>query len=130
MAFLIFGSASLFFPYGGTPRSIDLVLSPTMLLVWSIMLLVGSMLTLIGIAWRGRFITALGIERVGLILHSAACFVYTIALVVHWDQHNGAIVVTSFIAAIAVANLWRIVQVTQSMRRIVALTTQLEEEGE
>ena len=130
MAMLVVGSISTLFPYGGVPRTIDTVLDPIMLRVWSIMLLVGSVLTLVGIAWRGRYITALGVERVGLILHTCACLVYTVALMAHWDQHNGAIVLTTFIAAIAVANLWRIRQIGKSIRRMVALSVLTAEEGE
>ena len=130
MAFLVIGSISLFIPYGGTPRSVDLVLDRPMLVLWSTMMLVGSVLTLVGIAWRGRLVTALGVERVGLILHCSACMVYVIALVTHWDLHNGAIFVTSFVLAIGVAHLWRIVQISRTIRRIVAITVVLEEEGE
>ena len=130
MAFLVVGSISTLTPYGGSPRSIDTVLSSGLLMVWSIMFLGGSVLTLVGIAWRGRYITALGIERVGLILHTGACLIYTVALVTNWGQRNGAFMVTTFIAAIAVANLRRIHRINRSMQRIVEISLAMDKEGE
>jgi hypothetical protein len=131
MGFLIIGGLSTLTSFGGHPKSIDAILSGRMLVIWSIMLVVGSTLTLLGIVWRGRYITALGTERIGLILHTTACLVYTVALVVNWDRHNGAVVLTSFIGAIAIANCWRVWQITIAISRILFLSAQMDvEEGE
>lgn len=131
MAFLAFSSITIAVPGGGVPNSVEAVLSPLASVAWSIMLVVGSTVTLIGIAWRGRYITALGIERVGLILHTAACLVYVVALVSNYSPGNNTAIATGFIGAVAVANVWKIVRLTLATQRILFLSRQIAEgEGE
>lgn len=128
MAFLLLGSLATFLPGGGSPRSVQLTLNHPVLLAWSLMLPLGSLITLIGIFWRGRYITALGVERVGLIFNTGALLTYTVALVAS-NQRGNAVVSIAFITAIAVANIWRVVSITGSIRRILALAKRLNEEG-
>jgi ABC-type Fe3+ transport system permease subunit len=130
MAFLMAVSPTLLLPHGGPPRSLERLLNGPMLAVWSTMLIVGSALTLIGIAWRGRYTTALAVEKIGLIFHAGACVVYAIGLLSNFDQANNTFIPAGFVFAIAVAHVWRLIQIRISVKRIMLLTEEIEKVGE
>ncbi len=64
---------------GGNSRTIDASLPPTLVVVWGVMLTVGSSMALVGSYWRGRQITGLVLERAGLVGVGGAAIVYAVA---------------------------------------------------
>lgn len=131
MIFLTVVSSSLVMPHAGIPRSVASVLTYPAMVVWSIMLLVGSAVTLVGMFWRGRYITALGIERIGLIAHTTACLTYVLALLSSGTNGNNPWIAAGFVAGIAAANLWKIHRLSLTMKRILFIARRIAEvEGE
>lgn len=65
-----------------TSGTIDEALPYPLVLVWGLMLLVGSTIALVGLYWRGRSATGLVLERAGLIGVGGASLVYATALVI------------------------------------------------
>jgi hypothetical protein len=66
----------------GKPNSgsIEETLPPLLVTAWGGMLVVGSLLALLGLYWRGRSSTALLMERAGLVGVGGAAVVYAAAL--------------------------------------------------
>lgn len=131
MVFSVVGGALSLPPIDATPTSVTMVTDRIMVTVWSVMLLLGAALVLTGALWNGRLVTALGLERIGLAAHLTACAVYALALGLRWDGNSGAVVVTTFVAALAIADVWRICQLTSCMRRLIRLSDEIAgKEGE
>ena len=119
MVFLLLGGLSTFTPLGA-PSSARVVLTGAMLTIWSALFILGPIITVTGIYWKGRVVTSLGIEQVGLMLVTGACLMYDVALIALASSVQGTLFVASFVTAIAIANVWRFVQIARRMRFIVA----------
>jgi hypothetical protein len=128
MGFLALGGLSTFTPYGA-PGSVGLVLSGVVLTIWSALFVAGPLVTAVGIYWKGRIVTSLGIEQVGLMLTTGACLMYDVALIAASDDVQGALFIASFVTAIAIANVWRFCQTVSRMRFIVAASRPRTGEG-
>jgi hypothetical protein len=127
LLFLTFGGLTTL-THLGAPTSLNRVLSDPLLLIWSVLLSLGSAIGFVGVVWWGRETTALIIEQVGLISVAGAAFVYAVVLISQLAVISGATVLTSFIGGFGTAAVWRIVQITQRQRAILDLSRKLEEE--
>lgn len=119
MAFLVFGGISTL-TTSGPPNSVRMVLHGWPLTVWTVSIIIGPLLSIIGIYWRGRLVTGLGIEQVGLVLLTGGCILYDVALFFVLGKAQGGLFVSSFVTAIAVANIWRSLQIRRRVQFLIA----------
>lgn len=80
VVFIMSGSAQLV--SGARPGSIDMVMPESARLIWLLMLLIGSVLSLSGIFYHGHKVTAMMIESVGLAWVSISLIIYGGAAIV------------------------------------------------
>lgn len=83
---------------------------------WSLMLGVGGILMIVGVAWRGRFTTSVSIETTGLLLVAGGCLLFAIALaIVSWTSFLFAMAMA---VAILVGCIQRVISLQRERRRI------------
>lgn len=95
------------------PTSIRLQLSPGFLLAWALLLVLGSTVALVGLLWRGNWVTGVEIKRPGLVAFSLACLAYAFAAGRLGGPGMAVAVTNSGFCLIA---WWRIAQVTRGIR--------------
>jgi hypothetical protein len=95
------------------PTSILLQLSEPFLCVWATLLLLGSVVSLVGLMWQGHWVTGVEIKRPGLAMFSAACLAYSFAAALLGGPGVAVAVINGGFAVIA---WWRIYQVTRGIR--------------
>jgi hypothetical protein len=104
-----------------TPTSLSHALTPTLRLVWATLLLIGGILSVVGLYWPRNPITGVEIKRVGLVAAGTASLTYGLALVFIGPA---GYVAASLSLSFALACVTRVVQVTRRIRgtrrRIVA----------
>src|SRR5207253_2498162 len=77
IVFLMSGGAQLV--SGARPGSIDAVMPETFRLIWLLMLLIGTVISLVGIFWTGHKVVSMMIESVGLAWVSISLIIYGLA---------------------------------------------------
>jgi hypothetical protein len=113
-----------------SPSIVNRVLADdAFLMAWCSMLVIGSALGLVGRFWRGRLITALGLEQSGLLFVTGGCVVYILSLTQAVNL-QAALLPGSLFCGIAVANIWRVVQIAREIRAIGKLSRIIESGGE
>lgn len=130
MLFLAFGGSSTI-THLGTPSSITKVLDEPILIIWSILLSVGSMVSVVGIMWPGRETTALVVEQIGLIAVSGASLIYAVVLISQLENVKGASVLTAFVGGFGIAAIWRASQIALRQRAIIRFSKEMsDKDGE
>lgn len=82
---------------------------------WEIGLIVAGILGLTGVAWRGRFGTALGVELAGVIILATVTTMYGIALFA--VSPTAALAAGAFVVALAIGSWWRAWQIVRDLHR-------------
>ncbi len=62
--------------------AVESALHPAIVYMWSVMLLAGSVLALVGLFWPGRSATGLILERTGLVGVGGAAMIYSTAVII------------------------------------------------
>lgn len=96
-----------------SPTSIMLQLSPGFLRVWAALLALGSTVALVGLLWRGNWVTGVEIKRPGLVTFSLACLAYAFAAA-RLGGPGMAVAITN--GGFCLIAWWRIAQVTRGIR--------------
>lgn len=81
-----------------TPSSLERALPPWLVFTWSLFLLVGAAVALIGVYWPRSVLTALTTERIGLALVGVAAYIYGPLLFVRlsWPGLLAAVIIVAF----------------------------------
>lgn len=124
MLFLAFGGTSTI-THLGSPSSITRVLDEPILIIWGILLSVGSIVALIGIIWPWRETTALVVEQIGLIAVAGASLIYAVVLLSQLNSIMGASVLTAFVGGFGIAAIWRAIQIGFRQRAIIRLSKEM-----
>jgi len=109
-----------------TSGSLERTLPPALLLAWYLLLTFGSVVSLMGVFWRGAIVGLL-IERSGLWALTSACLVFGIALLSAGGVRGLA--ASLFLFGFAAACLVRAVEIGRILSRIRALGEVLNKEG-
>jgi hypothetical protein len=96
-----------------TPMSMSLQLSERFLMGWAWLLLAGSVVALVGLLWRGDWVTGVEIKRPGLVAFSLACLAYSYAAA---RLGGPGMAVATVNGGFSVIAWWRIAQVTRGIR--------------
>ena len=102
---------------GQQPGSLHLLLSPWQVDVWAWMLFAGAALAILGREWRGRRITALGFEFIGLIFIACTSLIYLLALLA--SQERKGVVAGAFTLGFGIAAIVRGEQVMKEKRLLL-----------
>jgi hypothetical protein len=124
MLFLAFGGASTL-THLGTPSSITKVLDEPILIVWGILLSLGSITAFVGIVWPYRETTALVIEQIGLIAVAGASLIYAVVLLSQLESIQGASVLTAFVGGFGTAAVWRAFRIGIRQRAIIRFSREM-----
>jgi hypothetical protein len=127
LAFLFIGGVSTL-THLGVPSSISQILPRSILIIWCILLSVGSAVGFIGVIWPGRISTALVIEEVGLIGVVGVALIYIVILITQIGHVQGVTVVTSFVAGLGIQSGWRIVEILHFQRTLLEVSDELPKE--
>lgn len=100
----------------GPPGIVERVLGDELIFAWSMLLLVGPVIALIGIFWPGRPSTSRAIEQFGLIPVAGASLIYAAVLTTQFGKTDGAFTTTAFVAGYGIASVWRIFQIFRVQR--------------
>lgn len=95
------------------PLSVAVLLGTVWAVVWSIGLLTGATLALVGLLWKGKGIVAVALQETGYVLFAALSFARVIALI-SIDRPEDAPVVGIF----ALACTCRVIQLENRIRRL------------
>lgn len=71
------------------PQTVAGQLTPPSAYVWAVALLVGGVLTLVGLGWRNR-VTGIVLEQIGLVTVGSACVFYVVAIILLFGFDVGA----------------------------------------
>ena len=109
------------------PGIVDKLLGERLIAIWSVLLLLGPAVAVLGILWRGSHLTALAIEQAGLILVSGAAFIYAAVLLTQSSKAEGVFTTTAFVAGYGIASIWRIIQIYRIQREHIQQSEALDE---
>lgn len=84
-----------------TAGSLEASLPRFQVVIWGLMLVLGSSTTLVGMYWPGHPASGLLIKRTGLVSVGSAAFVYTSVLVLYFGVRAGLVIVYTLGFAVA-----------------------------
>lgn len=96
---------------GPRPESLQALLPHWLFLTWSGFVTFGCLIALVGLFWRGRFLTSIGIESTGLWLLSGGCAAYAVGVLAYGGLTG------FFAAALSVAIAWGCLSRTAELYR-------------
>ena len=102
------------------PASVEALLSPAVVLIWAWTLVIGSVLGIAGLVWRGHYVTSMVLEQVGQLMTGCVALVYTVA--VYQARIPGSTVGVVIIFGFAVKCLLR----AQAIRRHLKALSEVE----
>ncbi|RKR90981.1 hypothetical protein BDK92_5365 [Micromonospora pisi] len=103
------------------PRSVTVAMPLTVQATWEIGLIVGGVLGLVGVSWRGQLSTGLGLELGAIVLFGTTTGMYAIALLA--ISGRSGLAAGTFVAAVSAASYWRTVQIVRDLRRLARVGT-------
>jgi hypothetical protein len=106
-----------------SPLSVSMALPPTIVVVWHLLMGVGSLIGLVGIMWKDP-LTGLLVERAGLWFLSAGGGAYALAL---FSVGLRAVPAACFVVSFAVACLLRAIDIARVLRRLRRVTLTVRE---
>ncbi|WP_329108575.1 hypothetical protein OG792_07935 [Micromonospora sp. NBC_01699] len=99
------------------PRSVSVAMPVVVQAIWEIGLIVGGMVGLLGIGWRGQLSTGLGLELGAVVMLGTTTGMYAIA--VFAISGRAGLAAGTFIAAVSAASYWRGGQIIRDLRRLL-----------
>jgi hypothetical protein len=121
--FVVF--AGFYALFGVAPQSIATVIpAPLYRGIWAGLMAVGALLTIMGLIWAGKRLTAFGLEQVGQLLVGTTSWMYVIALLTTVN-HGNAAVAGSYVGGIGAAAFARAVILLFLKRNLLSITREL-----
>ncbi|MGW0432869.1 hypothetical protein ACWDV4_10030 [Micromonospora sp. NPDC003197] len=107
---------------GFQPPSIDVAMPPVVEVIWEVGLVLVGVGGLLGISWPGHLVTGIGIELGAMVLLGTTTAMYSIAVLI--VSGRLALIAGAFIGAVAVASLWRSLQILRDLRKLLHASEQ------
>ena len=102
------------------PPSVTVAMPVAVQATWELGLIVGGLIGLFGIAWRGQLSTGLGLELGAMLLFGTTTGMYAIALFAITGR--AGLAAGTFVAAVSVAAYWRGGQIVRDLRRLARVS--------
>jgi hypothetical protein len=103
------------------PQSVVAAMPGVVQATWEVGLIVGGLIGLLGISWRGQLSTGLGLELGAIIVFGTTTGMYAIALFAISGRNGLAAGI--IVAALSVASYWRSTQIVRDLRRLARVST-------
>ncbi|MFK3980471.1 hypothetical protein ACI2K4_08840 [Micromonospora sp. NPDC050397] len=101
------------------PRSVAVTMPEAVQAIWEVGLIVGGLLGLVGITWRGQLSTGLGLELGAIVLFGTTTGMYTIAIFA--TSGRAGLAAGTFVGAVSAASHWRSTQIVRDLRRLAQI---------
>lgn len=98
----------------GEPASVESSVPPPIATLWGVVLIVGAVVTLTGIFWRGTSTDALMVEATGRVMFAPPALAYAIAIVAVAPGFSGWLAAAPFVG-FSLSCVWRIGQVIRDV---------------